>query len=197
MGDRVYLGVGRVLPEGVEALRGALAAEPSAAGVVFLDPEDGVHPLALVPVARSVRPEWPVVVPLVARDRNRTALLAEARAARVAGADGLLLVSGRLEAPPAARPVFEMDVLQLAGWLREQGVDLELWTVGRCATPAQRAWAASLAGAGVGRLLVPWEGGPLPEVDGMEVLALAGAPVPEAGGAVRRVYPGPGGEGTP
>ena len=197
MGGCVYLGVGRVLPEGVEALREVLAAEPSAAGVVFLDPEDGVHPLALVPVVRSVRPEWPVVVPLVARDRNRTALLAEARAACVVGADGLLLMSGRLGAPPPARPVFEMDALQLAGWLREQGVDLELWTVGRCATPAQMAWAGNMARAGVGRLLVPWEGGPPPEVDGMEVLPLAGAPVPEAREAVRLVYPGPAGEGTP
>ncbi len=197
MGECVFLGIGRVLPEDVEALRGALAAGSSAAGVVFLDPEDGVHPLALVPVARSVRPEWPVVVPLVARDRNRTALLAEARAARVVGADGLLLVAGRLEAPPTARPVFEMDVLQLAGWLREQGVDLELWTVGRCATPAQRAWAGAVARAGVARLVVPWEGGALPRVDGLEVVPLSRTAVPGAREAVRPVHPAPAGEGTP
>ncbi len=186
MSTRVDAGVGRVEPGQVDGLVRDLAGARGIHGVVLLDPGDGVHPLVLASRVRGVRPDWPVVVPLVSRDRNRTALLAEVRGAEALGATGLLVLAGHLEPVPAARPVYEMDPAQMMGWLRECGVGLELWAMGRCATPAERARCRVLARVGADRLLVPADGmPPPPDLGAPEPVALA------EGGAL----PGPGWEG--
>ncbi len=173
-GREVYVGVGRVLPDDVGTLRRDMEALGAADGIVLLDPEDGVHPLALAREALEVRPDWSLVLPLVGRDRNRTALLAEARAAAVLGARGVLLLAGHLEPVPAAAPVYELDPLQMLGWVREAVPAVEAWVMGRCRTPAEQARARSLARAGAGRLLVPADGKGGPEGAPLGTAALLG-----------------------
>ena len=95
---RVYAGIGRVEPGAVDGLVRELGERaPGFHGAVFLDPEDGVHPLVLAGRVLRALPGWPVIVPLVSRDRNRTALLAEVRGAEALGGSGLLVLAGHLE----------------------------------------------------------------------------------------------------
>ncbi len=128
-------------------------------GLVFLDPLDGVHPLHLAHRARSVRPDVAVVLPLVTRDRNRTALLAEARAAAAVGARAVLVLAGHVDTASPARVVYELDPLQMLHLLAGAGVGVAAWVAGRTGTPAQAARDATLAAAGAERRLVPWAEG--------------------------------------
>lgn len=159
MTRRIFAAFGRLLPAEVEAFDRDMEALEGVTGVVFLDPEDGVHPVFLAQRARRLRPEAGVVLPLVARDANRTGLLAQARAAQALGAGGLLLLSGHLDPANPARTVYELDPLQMLRLLGETGVGAETWVSSRCATGAERARVAALARAGATRCLVPWEPG--------------------------------------
>jgi hypothetical protein len=131
-------------------------------GFVFQDPADGLRPLHLAEKLRAARADAPVVIPLVARDANRTLLLGEARTADALGARGLLLLTGHLDPLSPARAVYDLDPLQLLGFLRDEGVRAELWVSGRCETEAERARAGALAEAGARRCVVPWEDGDAP-----------------------------------
>ncbi len=136
-----------------------VAALAAVDGLVFLDPQDGVHPLHLVHRARSVRPDIGVVLPLVTRDRNRTALLAEARAAAAVGARAVLALAGHVDPGSPARVVYELDPLQVLHLLDDAGVGVAAWVAGRTDTPAQAARAGTLAAAGAVRRLAPWTDG--------------------------------------
>ncbi|GAB4276396.1 MAG: hypothetical protein Kow0092_32150 [Deferrisomatales bacterium] len=189
MSRGVFVGIGRLLPEDVEAFDRDVAALGAADGFVFLDPTDGVHPVFLAQRVRRLRPDARVIVPLVGRDVNRTGLLAVARAAQALGAAGLLLLSGRLDPANPARTVYEIDPLQMLGLLREARVGLEAWVSSRCATAAERARAESLARAGAVRCVIPWEGGPaaapppgLAPVFSVDEARWQGGAVPEAPG---------------
>ncbi|GAB6062918.1 hypothetical protein [Deferrisoma palaeochoriense] len=154
--------------DGAGAVWERLRGLPEGVGVAFDDPGEGVHPLALAAGVLLDRPERPVVVPLVCRDRNRAALLAEARGAEALGCRGLLLLTGRLGDPGDA-PVYFLDPLVLARELRRAGVGLELWATGRLSTPAQRARARALAEAGVTRWILP-AGEEAVAVEGLRIL---------------------------
>lgn len=152
----VYLGYERVLPDELQAFRSDLPVLARFDGVVFLDPEDGLDPVFLALVARRELPETQLVLPLVARDRNRTALLGAARTAEAIGATAVLLLSGRLDPASPARSVYELDPLQMLSFVRSGGVPLDAWVSSRCATAAEKARVRSLGEAGASRCLVPW-----------------------------------------
>lgn len=156
MSLETYAGFGRLLAEDLAAFAADAVALQGLDGAVFLDPEDGLNPIFLAERLWKTWPRAKVVLPLVGRDRNRTALLSAARTARAAGASGLLLLSGRLDPASRARTVYDLDPLQLLGFLREQGIDLPCWVSSRCATAAEQARVASLAAAGAARCLLPW-----------------------------------------
>jgi len=161
--------VGRIGPEAVDRVCAGLREQAPEVGVVFGDPADGVHALALAARVRSEAPARPVVVPLVCRDRNRTALVAEARGAEALGCRGLWLLTGS-PGPAEAAAVYELDPAVLAGVLRDAGVGLELWASGRLTTPAERARAATLAEAGVSRWIVPAGGEPPEPIPGLTLV---------------------------
>lgn len=170
MSRRVFAAFGPVLPDlregffqdAAEMTRGA--GVPAVGGVVFLDPQDGLRPLTLVPELLCDAPGTEVLVPLVCRDANRTALLGEARSAEAVGVRGALLLAGHLDPRNPARTVYDLDPLQLLRFLREHGVGLELWAAGRCETEAERARLAALGAEGASCCVVPWEPGePSPE----------------------------------
>lgn len=152
----VYAGFGRILPEELPAARKDWEALAPFDGAVFFDPDDGLAPAFLAADLRRVRPETPVVLPLVARDRNRTALLGGARTAAAAGAFGLLLLAGRLAPENPARTVYDLDPSQLLQFLRGHGLETECWVAGRGATPAEKARLRGLAQLGAARCVVPW-----------------------------------------
>lgn len=156
MSRAVYAGIGRVVAEDLAAFDADAAAGRGLDGVVFLDPEDGLSPLYLAERVRKTWPQARLVLPLVARDRNRTALLGDARTAAALGASDLLLLSGRLDPTSSAKTVYELDPLQLLGFLRDHGVTLPCWVSSRCATAAERARVESLGRAGATRCLSPW-----------------------------------------
>lgn len=156
MSRAVFAGFGRLLPEDLPAFEADVAALPGLDGAVFLDPEDGLSPALLASILRRAWPSARVFLPLVARDANRTALLGAARTAAALRADGLLLLSGRLDPASPAKSVYEVDPLQLLGLLRVGGVGLPCWVSSRCATAAERARVESLARAGATGCVVPW-----------------------------------------
>jgi hypothetical protein len=155
---RIYGAFGRLLPEEVERFDRDVEALAGVTGFVFLDPEDGVHPVFLAHRVRRMRPDTEVVLPLVSRDANRTALLAVGRAAQALGAAGLLLLAGHLDPANPAKTVYELDPLQMLVLLRRAEIGLEAWVASRCATAAERARVESLAKAGAKKCLVPWDG---------------------------------------
>ncbi|MBI5015945.1 MAG: hypothetical protein HZB55_10695 [Deltaproteobacteria bacterium] len=156
MSRAVYAGFGRLLAEDLPAFAADVEALAGLQGAVFLDPEDGLSPVLLAMLLRRAWPSARVILPLVARDANRTALLGAARTAEALGADGLLLLSGRLDPARVAQTVYEVDPQQLLGVLRESGVVLPCWVSSRCATAAERARVESLGRAGAACCVVPW-----------------------------------------
>lgn len=157
MSQSFWVAFGRLLPGDVEQFERDLAVLGGADGVVFLDPTDGIHPVFLAHRVRRIRPEAAVVVPLVARDANRTSLVGQARAAVALGAASLLLLSGHLDPANPARTVYELDALQMLRHLRRADIGLPVWVSSRCSTPAERARAGTYARAGAVRCLAPWE----------------------------------------
>jgi hypothetical protein len=174
---RIHAAFGRISPADTAQFARDVDALSACDGLIFLDPEDGVHPVHLAHLARRARPDVGFVLPLVSRDCNRSALMGLAHTACDLGADGLLLLSGHLDAENSARPVYELDPLQMLALLRDAGVELEAWVASRCATAAERARVASHAQEGARRCLVPWaqEDSPPEDVPLPAVLSVAEA----------------------
>ena len=154
--SRVYAGLGKVLPEELTGLREEAAALARFDGVVFGDPEDGLEPAFLAAELCRIHPSIRVVLPLVARDRNRTALLSAARTATAMRAQGLVLLSGRLDPASPARTVYELDPAQMLETLQLKHLGGELWVSSGCSTAAERARVRRLAKLGASRCVVPW-----------------------------------------
>lgn len=158
MTARIYAGVGKVLPEELGSLVVDFGHLAKLAGFVFFDSEDGVSPVHLAHLARQANPGAELVLPLVGRDCNRTGLLAGARTAEALGARALLLLAGHLDPLSPARSVYELDPIQMLGFLQERGIRTECWVASKAETAAERARIQSLARAGASRSLVLWPG---------------------------------------
>lgn len=156
MSRALYVACGPVKLAHLPAWETRLAQLGAADGLVLLDPGDAVHPLHLAHLARSRHPEWAVVLPLVARDANRRALLGLARAGQALGCRGFLLLSGHLSPTDPVPAVYDLDPQQLVPYLRDGGVEGELWVASRWASAAQRERSQALLAAGADRLLIPW-----------------------------------------
>jgi len=175
MSRALYVACGPVALAHLPAWETRLAQLGAADGLVLLDPGDAVHPLHLAHLARRRHPEWAVVLPLVARDANRRALLGLARAGQALGCRGCLLLSGHLAPNDPAPAVYDLDPQQLVSYLRDGGVEGELWVASRWASPAQRERSQALLAAGASRVLVPWRPGlaDRAELPGLPELAAA------------------------
>lgn len=156
MSQALYVACGPVALAHLPAWETRLALLGAADGLVLLDPGDAVHPLYLAHLARRRHPEWAVFLPLIARDANRRALLGLARAGQALGCRGFLLLSGHLASNDPVPAVYDLDPQQLVAYLREAGVEGEIWVASRWASPAQRERSQALLAAGASRVLVPW-----------------------------------------